>query len=71
MELQNFDIVGVDGQTEEWIIVGTGPVDFFTIQLGLDAATQQIVKGARLTLIRKAPKPDVEPGFYPERSIMS
>ena len=69
-ELENFDIVSVDGELGEWTIVETRSNDTFLVQFGADAATRKYVAGTGLTLVRKAEKPDGDPGFYPGRSIM-
>ena len=69
-ELENFDIVRVEGEQGEWTIVETRSDDTFLIQFGADAATRKYVLGSGLTLVRKAEKPGGDPGFYPGRSIM-
>jgi len=51
-------------------IVGIGPGEFFTTQIGTDASTVRPIKGSDLELMAKAAKPDVGPRFVPSRSIM-
>ena len=58
------------GGQQEFTVVGTGPGEFYTLQLGSDGASKQNVKGSELELVAKAKKPDSEPGFVPSRPIM-
>ena len=51
-------------------IVGIGPGEFFTTQIGNDASTVKPIKGSDLELMAKAAKPDTGPGFVPSHSIM-
>lgn len=51
-------------------IVGVGPADFFTTQIGNDASTIRPIKGSKLELVAKAARPDTGPRFVPRRSIM-
>ena len=64
------DTVRVVGNGEIRRIVGIGPADFFTTQIGNDASTIRPIKGSGLELMAKAAKPDTGPGFVPSRSIM-
>jgi hypothetical protein len=66
------DLVRVIGGNprEVFTVVGIGPGAFFTLQLGTDAATQRPVDASELELVKKAEKPEVEPGFVPGYSIM-
>jgi hypothetical protein len=51
-------------------IVGIGPGEFFTTQIGNDTSTVKPIKGSDLELMAKAAKLDTGPGFVPSRSIM-
>jgi hypothetical protein len=64
------DTVRVVGNGEVRRIVGTGPADFFTTQIGNDASTVKPIKGSDLELMAKPAKLDTGPGFVPSRSIM-
>jgi len=64
------DTVRVVGSGEMRRIVGIGPGEFFTTQIGNDASTVKPIKGSDLELMAKAAKPDTGPGFVPIRSIM-
>lgn len=64
------DLVCVFGSGETRRIVGTGPGEFFTTQVGNDGSTVKPIKGSDLELVAKANKPDPQPGFVPPRSIM-
>jgi hypothetical protein len=64
------DTVRVVGSGEMRTIVGIGPGEFFTTQIGTDASTVRPIKGSDLELMAKAAKPDVGPRFVPSRSIM-
>jgi hypothetical protein len=64
------DTVRVVGSGEMRRIVGIGPREFFTTQIGNDATTVMPIKGSDLELMTKAAKPDTVPGFVPSRSIM-
>jgi hypothetical protein len=64
------DAVRDVGNGEIRNIVGIGPGEFFTTQIGNDASTAKPVKGSDLELMAKAAKLDTGPGFVPRRSIM-
>jgi hypothetical protein len=65
------DLVSVQGANGNWRIVGTRDLEpKFLVQLGLDGATIKFARSETITLLEKAKKPDIEPGFYPDRSIM-
>ena len=64
------DTVRVVGSGEIRKIVGIGPGDFLTTQMGIDASTTKPIKASDLELLAKAAKPDPVPGFVPNRSIM-
>lgn len=51
-------------------IVGIGPGEFFTAQIGNDASTVKPIKASDLELVANATKPETGPGFVPSRSIM-
>jgi hypothetical protein len=66
------DDVSVDGLDGVWKIVGLRPGDgLCEIQFGRDGATKQFAKMNLVSLVKKAPRPATEPGFYPGSSIMS
>jgi hypothetical protein len=64
------DTARVVGNGEIRKIVGIGPGDFFTTQIGIDASTAKPIKASDLELMAKATKPETAPGFVPSRSIM-
>jgi hypothetical protein len=64
------DRVRVVASGEMRTIVGIGPGEFFTTQIGNDASTVKPIKASDLELIAKATKPETGPGFVPSRSIM-
>jgi len=64
------DTVRVVGNGEIRKIVGIGPGEFFTTQIGNDASTTKPIKASDLELMAKATKPETGPGFVPSRSIM-
>lgn len=64
------DTVRVVGNGEIRRIVGIGPADFFTTQIGKDASTIRPIKRSDLELVAKAAEPDTGPRFVPRRSIM-
>jgi hypothetical protein len=63
------DTVRVVGSGEMRTIVGIGPGEFFTTQIGNEASTVKPIKGSDLELMAKAAKPDAGPRFVPNRSI--
>lgn len=64
------DTVRITGSTEVRKIVGTGPGEFFTTQIGNDAGSRKPTKGSDLELVAKLAKPDMGMRFVPTRSIM-
>lgn len=65
------DKVSIKGEAGVWTIMqGRTLEPRFQVQLGNDAATVRFVNSGDLTLVSKAEKPQLEPGFYPTRSIM-
>jgi hypothetical protein len=64
------DTVRVVSNGEIRRIVGIGPGEFFTTQIGNDASTVKPIKGSDLELMAKAAKPETGPRFLPNRSIM-
>jgi len=64
------DTVHVVGNREIRRIVGIGPADFFTTQIGSDASTIKPIRGSDLELIAKATTPDTAPSIVPSRSIV-
>ena len=64
------DTVRVVGSGEMRRIVGIGPGEFFTTQIGNDASTTKPIKGSELELVARAAKSDTGPGFVPSHSIM-
>jgi hypothetical protein len=64
------DTVRVVSNGEIRRIVGIGPGEFFTTQIGKDASTVKPIKGSDLELMAKAPKPDTGPCFVPNHSII-
>ena len=64
------DTVRVVGNGEVRRIVGIGPGDFFTTQMGVDASTTKPIKASDLELMAKAARPNTGPRFLPRRSIM-
>lgn len=64
------DTVRIVGNGEIRKIVGIGPGEFFTTQIGNDASTTKPIKPSDLELVEKATKPQTGPGFVPRRSIM-
>jgi hypothetical protein len=64
------DTVRLVGNGETRTIVGIGPGEFFTTQIGSDASTVKPIKGSDLELMAKAARPDAGPRFVPNRSIM-
>ena len=63
------DTVCVVDNGEIRLIVGIGPGEFFSTQLGNDAGTVKPIRGRDLELVAKAKKADAEPGFVPKRLI--
>jgi hypothetical protein len=61
------DTVRVVGNGEVRRIVGIGPGDFFTTQVGVDASTTKPIKASDLELMAKADRPETAPGFVPGR----
>ncbi|MFZ0278059.1 MAG: hypothetical protein WA899_02675 [Candidatus Sulfotelmatobacter sp.] len=64
------DTVRAVGSGEIRKIVGIGPGDFFTTQMGVDASTTKPIKASDLELMAEAARPETAPGFVPGRSIM-
>ncbi len=64
------DMVRDLGNGEIRKIVGIGPGEFFTAQIGNDASTVKLIKASDLELVANATKPETGPGFVPSRSIM-
>lgn len=64
------DLVCVVSSGETRQIVGIGPGEFFSTQIGSDGSTVKPFKGADLKLVAKAKKRPVEPGFVPPSSLM-
>jgi hypothetical protein len=70
--LEMGDNVSIQDKSGVWVIVGyrSAGEPHFEVQLGSDAATKHWENTDKLSLVQKAKKPDVEPGFYPSKSIM-
>jgi hypothetical protein len=68
LELGDWVRVPPDGEVRK--IVGFGPGEFVTTQLGDDGSAVKRIKASDLELVAKATKPDGEEGFAPPRSIM-
>lgn len=68
---ENFDEVGVEGETGVWTIVETHDLEpRYKVQLGRDASTVKYVRSETLTLIKKPEKLESGPRFYPSRGIL-
>lgn len=74
MENQSIEIgdqVSVRGKEGVWTVVGLRPDgSLYEIQLGRDGATKQFAQMDSVTLVSKAAKPPIEPGFYPGSPLM-
>jgi hypothetical protein len=57
------DLVRVVSSGETRKIVGIGPGEFFSTQIGFDGSTVKPFKGSDLVMVAKASKPDTEPAF--------
>lgn len=65
------DTVRVDDeQVERTVTQYHQGVNKFLVQVGNDPTTAKWIEVDRLTLVRKKPKPDELPGFYPSKSVM-
>lgn len=64
------DLVRVVSSGETRRIVGIGPGEFLSTQIGNDGSTVKPFKGADLELVAKAERRAAEPGFVPPRSLM-
>jgi hypothetical protein len=57
------DLVRVVSSGETTKIVGIGPGEFFSTQIGNDGSTVKLFKGSDLALVTKASRPDTGPAF--------
>ena len=57
------DLIRADGSGEIRRIVGIGPSEFFSTQIGFDGSTVKLFKGSDLVMVTKASKPNTEPAF--------
>jgi hypothetical protein len=57
------DFVRVVSNLEVRTIVGIGPGEFFTTQIGNDGATVKTIKAIELQLVEKARRPESGPAF--------
>lgn len=63
------DSVRVIGNGELRKIVGIGPGEFFSTQIGNDGGTFKSFKGTDLELVAKVTRPDTGPGFLPPKQF--
>ncbi|MES2392937.1 MAG: hypothetical protein V4555_14925 [Acidobacteriota bacterium] len=69
--IEMHDFVTIEGEVGTWETVGWRDSEpLWEVQLGRDAATKRFVVSEKLTLVQKAAKPELEPGFYLPNSIM-